>query len=142
MASECSGITSETVNDHEADMGMFDNLECEYPLPVKVDRGEPFQTKDTPAQFLDNYKIKEDGTLWHEKYDTEDRSDPNASGLDAFRGCATRVNKRWEQCADFTGEIAFYGFHNEKKQEGWVEFSAYFNKGLLVQINTIANRVR
>jgi hypothetical protein len=62
-------------------MGMFDHLKCKYPLPDAGDNDLEYQTKDTPAQFLDNYEIRADGSLWHLDYDIEDRSDPNAEGL-------------------------------------------------------------
>lgn len=55
-------------------MGMFDTLRCKYPLPVTGASDLVYQTKDTPAQWLDYYEIREDGTLWHEAYDTEDQS--------------------------------------------------------------------
>lgn len=39
-------------------MGMFDNIKC-----AMVPAGE-YQTKDTPVQYLDNYEIRADGSLW------------------------------------------------------------------------------
>lgn len=56
-------------------MGTFDYLRCKYPLPLAGANALTFQTKNTPAQFLDTYELREDGTLWHEAYDTEDHSD-------------------------------------------------------------------
>lgn len=48
-------------------MGMFDYLLCEKPLPGTVPawigRDHDFQTKDTPAQYLETYVIREDGTF-------------------------------------------------------------------------------
>lgn len=47
-------------------MGLFDYIECDYPLPdgfdPKVARAT-FQTKDTPSQQLDTYVITADGRL-------------------------------------------------------------------------------
>jgi len=46
-------------------MGMFDYLSCEYPLP----EGAPvngWQTKDTPAQYMETYRITRDGFLFDE----------------------------------------------------------------------------
>jgi hypothetical protein len=122
----------------ELTMGMFDELRCKYPLPVPGANELLFQTKDTPEQYMDLYEIREDGSLWHEVYDIEDRSDPNAEGLMALAGCMTRVNKQWEPC-DMTGEIRFYTYTDEKDMRGsWVEFSAYMIGGktnALVQIS-------
>jgi hypothetical protein len=61
-------------------MGMFDDLRCEYPLPAEGANALSYQTKDTPAQWMELYIIGADGRLMHEEYDTEDHSDPNAEG--------------------------------------------------------------
>lgn len=119
-------------------MGMFDEIRCKYKLPIEVGR-EVFQTKDTPGQYLDMYEIREDGTLWREDYDLEDRSDPGAECLLAFAGCATRTNKRWVS-VPLTGEVRFYGFPTGDSHDGgWVEFSAYFVDGKLRELHTITN---
>ena len=120
-------------------MGMYDEIQCKYPLPVEGANAHNFQTKDTPAQFLDHYEIREDGTLWHEVYDIEDHSDPKAEGIAAFMGCMTRVNNRWIQETDFTGEICFYDSCGAD-HTGWIEFSTYFVKGQLKQLEIITNR--
>lgn len=118
---------------------MFDYVRCKYPLPLSEYQDRVFQTKDTPAQYCDIYEIREDGTLWYETYDIEDRSDPKAEGFKRFLGCMTKVNRRWV-AEPMTGEISFYDFptgdHNDG---GWVEFSAYFVNGKLREINLIEN---
>lgn len=137
-------------------MGMFDDITCKYPLPVAGANELSFQTKDTPAQMLDKYEIREDGTLWHEDYDVEDhtaaadwvRANPGKTkedapaemqeGFNSIAGLMTRVNKRWEPM-DFTGEISFYDCLGEKC-EGWIEFSAYFEHGKIVRLNLIELR--
>ena len=108
-------------------MGMFDYLKCKYPLPDAGDNDLEYQTKDTPAQFLDNYEIRADGSLWHLDYCIEDRSDPNAEGLARLVGRLSRVNERWEP-VPFTGEIRFYCYVDENQ---CTEFSAYFVNGML-----------
>jgi hypothetical protein len=108
-------------------MGMFDYLKCTYPLPDAGDNDLEYQTKDTPAQFLDNYEIRADGSLWHLDYDIEDRSDPSAEGLARLVGRLSRVNERWEP-VPFTGEIRFYCYVCENQR---TEFSAYFVNGML-----------
>lgn len=116
-------------------MGMFDEIKCEYPLPVKGANKLVFKTKSTPAQYIDLYEIRKDGTLWHETYDVEDRSDPKAKGILRMAGCMTRINQRWEQ-VNMTGEIRFYTFTG-KKRDQLLEFSAYFVDGKLNQIHKI-----
>ena len=116
----------------EAHMGMFDELTCRYPLPIENAAERVFQTKDLEC-FMDHYEIRADGTLWHEDYDIEDRSDPTREGIEGLRGLMTRVNKRWELVEDFTGEVRFYN----ELPEGWCEFSAYFVRGALQHLTTI-----
>ena len=125
-------------------MGMFDEIRCLYPLPLEGANARAYQTKDTPAQFTDLYEIREDGTLWHEAYDIEDQSNPNATGIERIFGMCARVNERWEP-VDFTGEIRFYDFRksdplDSTQDEGWIEWSAYFTKGQIVALNLIENR--
>lgn len=134
-------------------MGMFDDIRCKYPLPLPGANDLAYQTKDTEHQYLDQYEIREDGTLWHEDYDTEDHSDrakwkathpgeepPKelSDALSAFCGCMTRVNKRWEKVM-FTGEIGFYTTLGED-HSGWIEWSADFIDGELKSIVLIENR--
>ena len=111
-------------------MGMFDELRCKYPLPpdgVVVDA--IFQTKDLPAMYLDMYEIRADGSLWHEEYDIEDRSDPTAEGFERVVGCMTRVNKRWVM-ERLTGDVVFYGGTVCED----VSFKATFEDGGMVSI--------
>jgi len=113
-------------------MGMFDYLRCKYPLPVKGVNDMLFQTKDSPAQQMDEYEIREDGTLWHQDYDIEDRSDPNAEGIARIFGMMTRINERWEP-EPMTGEILFYDGGTDWE----LGFSAYFVDGKLRELHTI-----
>ena len=102
-------------------MGMFDDIEVLYPLPrLPEDHDRQFQTKSLVC-FLDQYRIDEDGVLWREDYDIEDRSDPAAEGIFKFRGMLTRVNKRWVK-ETYTGEVEFHDFVDGKRLEyvAWV----------------------
>lgn len=137
-------------------MGMYDTIRCRYPLPVAGTNDIEYQTKDTLAQFMDHYEIREDGTLWYEEYDTEDhskrglwlaehpgqevpRDDPELSGLDAWCGCLTRVRKHWEPVA-FTGEIRFYGSTGPGSGGDWLEWSAYFHDGKLRELHQMEEK--
>jgi hypothetical protein len=141
-------------------MGMFDELKCHYPLPLAGANALDYQTKDTPAQFLDEYEIRADGTLWHEAYDIEDRSElgkwkrehpgqdppPDKTGIMSIAGLMTRVNKRWEQIT-LTGEIEFHTIYsivdgklkNAIAKDRWLSWSAYFVDGKLNQIHLLEN---
>jgi hypothetical protein len=104
-------------------MGMFDNLEY---------RGRQYQTKDTPLQTLDNYKIEQDQDsghwyLWHEEYDSEwVDSDDGFLG-----GTIVQSNERWVRCDDFDGEIRFYYYRTDEDQE---EYKALFMDGRMLKI--------
>lgn len=97
-------------------MGMFDYIDCEYPLP----EGAPtrnFQSKDTPDQMLTQYLITEDGRLL------------NGEG----------------ELVDFDGEIEFYHSNicasgpegyltdDDKPAACWI-FFAIFEDGKLVSV--------
>lgn len=107
-------------------MGIYDSLKCKMPLPVPGFQDRLFQTKDLPAQWCDLYEIREDGSLWHQSYSIEDRSDPEAEGLMRLIGLMTRVGKKWER-VDFSGEVFFYDY--AEGQDGWIEFGAKFVDG-------------
>jgi len=125
-------------------MGMFDDLRCEYPLPADGANDIAYQTKDTPAQWCDQYVITKDGQLMHEEYDEEDQSDPNADGLMRLIGSAARVNKRLVPVTEFLGELRFYAFiHDSRKQRedpgAWVEWSSYFVDGKLREVHLLSD---
>lgn len=119
---------------------MFDYIKCKIPLNLDTGKGIKdfsdliYQTKDTPNQFLDEYEIRKNGTLWVQQYDTEDHSDPNAEGIMRMVGCMTRVNLRWARVRDFTGEIRFYqaiigDLDPNRYDHGWIEWSVYLVRG-------------
>lgn len=118
-------------------MGMFDYLRCEYPLPVDGANELEYQTKDTPSQFLENYKIEKDGTLSYESCRYEDRSDQTLSGIMRLAGMMTRIVEGWEKVC-FTGEIRFYTTIEEDAK--WIEFSSYFVDGKLKELVQIKNK--
>jgi hypothetical protein len=104
-------------------MGMFDNIEY---------RGREYQTKDTPAQLLDRYKIEQEPTsghwyLWHEDYDAEWSQEEGQ----LFGGSIKQSNHRWVRCTDFDGEIRFYYYRTDEDQE---EYRALFMDGQMLKI--------
>jgi hypothetical protein len=127
-------------------MGMFDYVKCLYLLPDGEDGSAiEFQTKDTDAQYMDLYEIREDGTLWHQVYDVEDHSDHKAEGIMRFSGCMTRVREHWVQ--EFTtGAINFYSSNvrgsgprgcltdDAQTPATFWDYTALFDNGKLVNI--------
>ena len=105
-------------------MGMFDDIQSDYRLPLEEFQDETFQTKDMECE-LAKYKIRRDGTLW-------------------VRGGWDGV-KSWSQVKNFTGEIRFYTTIGEtsrvkKVKCGWIEFSSYFVAGKIKELNLITHR--
>jgi hypothetical protein len=114
-------------------MGMFDYIHYE---------GKEYQTKDTPNQWLNNYKIEHDQDsghqyLWREEHDSKWVED---EGL--FGGSIVEFNQRWVCCHEFDGNIRFYrpaleNKHESWKQDAWIEYSALFMDGKLLRIKEI-----
>jgi len=100
-------------------MGMFDYITY---------KGNQYQSKDTPVQVLDNYELREDGTLWYENYDGEWIEN------DGHFGYLKKNNIRWEHCKDFTGIISFY---RSIGKEDWEEFEGTFAEGKLIKLREI-----
>lgn len=123
-------------------MRMFDYITCKYPVPVDGLDEEVFQTKSIDEEpSLDHFEIREDGTLWREEFDIEDRSDPDAKGMGRFAGMATRVNQRWVAMNDFAGDIQFYTVLDDKDGRRWVEMSALFKNGKTGEIKLIKDEL-
>jgi hypothetical protein len=106
-------------------MGLFDDIRCEYRLPLPEDQGElagkdwskqGFQTKDL-GEGMGGYCIRADGTLW-------------------------LVGARWLQGElgepnfqnHFFGTIHFYDTIRCQKHDYWVEWQATFTKGKLNEL--------
>ena len=104
-------------------------------------QGDEYQTKDTPAQGLDNYKIEqnlEEGHwyLWYEEYEAEWIEEEGRF----FGGYLNRSNERWVLCDSFDGLVRFYREDKEKggyKADAWIEYRALFMNGQMIKITRI-----
>ena len=108
-------------------MGMFDYVEWE---------GREYQTKDTPNQMCDNYRIDSLGRLWVEEYDAELVKDPGH----IFGVYLEQRNKRWRECVEFSGPMRFYREDDERgghKANAWNEWQAEFKSGLMIGLKLI-----
>src|ERR1044071_115426 len=108
-------------------MGMFDDIKCEYPLPLPENQGElvdrnwreqGFQTKDFDC-LMDHYCIQEDGTLWRQTYAVETTR----------KGWPRRKPVGWEPMRNHTGTVLFYDSINGQRVDYWVEWVAVFVAG-------------
>lgn len=106
-------------------MGMFDYITY---------KGKKYQTKDTPAQMCDNYKIETDQDsghtyLWYEAYKAkyvEDKDSLFGTRLETW-------GHHWVACQDFDGVIDFY----ERIDEEWVEYHSLFMNGQMIKLEKV-----
>ena len=105
-------------------MGVYDYVKCEYSLPEGAP-SEGYQTKDTPAQFLDLYVITPDGRLLHERCDREWVDVP---GRPIFGGYLKEVSREMVE-VPFRGEVSF--------GNGDWEFSGLFDDGRLLNLRVV-----
>ena len=104
-------------------MGMFDHIEFQ---------GQQYQTKDTPLQLCEYYRIDDLGRLWEQQYDAE-----WISGEGFLGGHIHQTNQRWVECQDFTGPVRFYREDQERgghKADAWVEYEAEFKLGQMIDL--------
>ena len=109
-------------------MGMFDWVEWE---------GRRYQSKDTPNQLCDEYRIDELGRLWVEEYDAEwVRDETNV----LFGMRLDTTNHRWRECQEFSGTMRFYREDTERgghAANAWKEWEAEFKCGQMTGLKLI-----
>ena len=110
-------------------MGMFDYLYYD---------GKEYQSKDTPAQLCDRYKIEREQVsgrmyLWHEAYKAEwIRNEKTISGYELKTS-----DHHWVHCNDFDGVINFY--RQDRPIEAWVEYKALFMNGVALKLEKVSD---
>ena len=108
---------------------MFDYIQYE---------GKEYQSKDTPNQLCDKYKIEEEQEtgrlyLWREAYKAKwvnDDSTPLGHRLETW-------DHHWIHCDDFDGLIHFY--RQDKEHDAWIEFKALFMDGKALKLEKISD---
>ena len=125
-------------------MGMFDQVTCEMPLPdgYTVQDGDHFQTKSF-ANLLDDYRIREDGTLEVWRYNTVPNGVyPDDWHTDFLRGQPRWMftNAHWELVIG-SGEFYFYDYDRRgllplapHDRTRWHEYRATFVDGRVIEI--------
>ena len=119
-------------------MGMYDYIRCEHPLPDgSLPLGRVFQTKDTDAQFLDDYTIRADGTLVHHTTRIEDTPkdklpypDAPKGSLLSYCGIITRV-PTGDEVVPFHGCLRFY--------DETSKYEALYDRGRLIRIDAVSD---
>ncbi len=102
-------------------MGMFDNVRILRKLPWPEVQDGNWQSKDTEAQSLDEYKVCEDGTFWHLAY--EYRFEENAAAPLGFY--QYRDKERWER-VHYSGAIEMHEYFEHADRPGGVDYSVTF----------------
>lgn len=112
-------------------MGMFDDIQCDYPLPDPEYQALRYQTKSLDRQ-LNSYMITADGKLirHYVQYEIipEHQREPPSS-LPIFREVE---GSREDIEVPFHGTVNFYTTYPENMEGGeweWVEYSACFTHG-------------
>lgn len=100
-------------------MGLFDSVVCNHEL-FGPHRGETHQTKDLHwlGGHLDKYEITPYGRLEFLEYITEDRSDPNAQGIDRLAGTMATIYTGGRRDLNYHGWLYLSGFGRAKFTDG------------------------
>jgi hypothetical protein len=131
-------------------MGMFDSIECNYPLPLPLEvvdvlpdiYDQEFQTKDL-ENLLDLYYLNEDGSLfWHKK--KYEWKDDDSSFL---KGYMDIVDEEIIP-QDFHGILNFYCYKtvysSEDRNSGMdvgIDYLAKFTSGKLESIEVLSYEI-
>jgi len=104
-------------------MGMFDYVQFQ---------GEQYQSKDTPNQMMDKFKIEVDQEsgqeyLWVEEYDCEYIKDEER----LLGGYLRQFNEHWVFMEDFDGLIKIYKQSDDKKK--WITYKFLFMNGRMIK---------
>jgi hypothetical protein len=124
-------------------MGMYDSIDCQYPLPMPDDpKGYTgsfgFQTKDLECA-LDIYIIDKDGQLSLERRETEwVGGDPNGKSFLEKSG-HLRTIKTWLEPLNDTRTIQFYDYvdSNNTDHDYWIVYEAFFADGKIKCVELI-----
>lgn len=120
-------------------MGMFDNIQCDMPLPEEVKGVLEWQTKDLDCR-LAHYAIRSDGRL----VDARVRMEPKPGAPELPPPLSENylpVYRKWWELKEgpdtpvnFTGSVTFYGsdWNNERR-----EFCAFIEDGTCFKIAQI-----
>lgn len=121
-------------------MGMFDYVDCKYPLPdAPPVQNERFQTKDFEDRLL-LYTITEDGRLLVETFDDHEVIKDSTVRFGFY---LKRTNERTEE-VPFHGDFNFYTSAGNpttpdewNSPDVWYEYRARFTNGRLDWIKRI-----
>ena len=125
-------------------MGLFDHVECKYPLPDTqlVYEGFYFQTKSIGDPYMGYFTITEEGRIIEHKFTYEEVPEEERPywgkpewDKPLFKHFGSLKTIPTEDVdINFHGDIIFYTIDEDKK---WVEYEARFTHGTLEMIKRV-----
>ena len=132
-------------------MGMFDSIQCNYPLPLPLEvvdilpdlYDQEFQTKDL-ENLLDLYYLNENGTLCWRKRKYEWKDDDNAF----LKGYMDVIEEEIVP-VDFHGTLNFYCYEtihedesSDKAKDVSIDYLAKFTNGKIENIEILSYEIQ
>jgi hypothetical protein len=132
-------------------MGMFDSIQCNYPLPLPLEvvdifpdvYDQEFQTKDL-ENLLDLYYLNEDGTLNWRKRKYKWKDDDSAF----FKGYMDVIEEEIVP-VDFHGVLNFYCYEtihedesSDKAKDVSIDYLAKFTNGKIENIEILSYEIQ
>jgi hypothetical protein len=97
-----------------------------YPLPWPEAQGGLFQSKCTPAQYLEKYEVRANGELWFLKTEREYIEDDSSPlGISA-----TITNQEWVR-ENLTGEVELHALRRVAGINYWYSIQFWFRDGIV-----------
>jgi hypothetical protein len=112
-------------------MGMFDSIECNYPLPLPLEvvdvmpdpYDQEFQTKDL-ENLLDLYYLNEDGVLYWRKRKYEWKDDDNAFLLENIEVLSYEIRDATVRIIDLKNTMK----KHEERRNRWYNKYIFYTK--------------
>jgi hypothetical protein len=106
-------------------MGLFDHVRCRYPLPDAECQDLAYQSKATPAQFMENYEITREGYLLHESFE---------NGAERWPDMRSTEDPKWVR-VEYRGELEIHTTLELPDQpRRWVSYRLWFRDGRVVDL--------
>ncbi len=99
-------------------MGLYDRVECRYPLPDAEAQNLAYQSKSMPASYMDDYLVTAEGKLLKQ----------------VFADDADRENGQWE-AVDFRGQMEIHTTLELPDQTlRWYSYLLWFRDGVVADV--------
>ena len=124
-------------------MGMFDDIECKYPLPMPNDPkgytgSNHFQTKDLDNS-LSLYEIREDGTIWR-KFVTKSEyveDDKKSKSIMGRIGYLKSLEHEYRQQFDITNIRMYDYMQTEGEYDYNIDYEVNFENGVVKNVKIV-----